>query len=111
MLTPGSGVSAGLPAGLSKRSRIETTQRRHAPEADDALPRSALRVWIKLACLGALAGWIVFSPTWLAPELNMSRSAIFDGLRALADRGYIERGRAGRLTSARCVVTTGRGHE
>lgn len=76
------------------------------PEEDNGLSRAAVRVWYALAHRGALANWLDFSPTHLAPEIDVSRSAIFAALKELAMRGFIERGRAGRLTSAHCKAPT-----
>src|SRR5690348_6263389 len=74
------------------------------PEESNELSPAAVRGWYALAHRGALATWLDFSPTWLAPEIEMSRSGIFAALRELAMKGYIERGRAGRLSRAHCVT-------
>ena len=95
-------VSARYTPGYS-RSR-SASPRPLYPEEDSALSSSARRVWYALAHRGALAHWLDFSPTWLAPEIEMSRSAMFAALRELKMSGYIERGRRGRLTSAHCVT-------
>lgn len=96
-------VSARYTPGYSSRYR-DTSPRPLYPEEDSALSSSARRVWYALAHRGALARWLDFSPTWLAPEIEMSRSSMFAALRELTMRGYIERGRRGRLTSAHCVT-------
>lgn len=97
-------VSARYTSGYARyRSAVP---RPRYPEEDSALSSSARRVWYALAHRGALANWLDFSPTWLAPEIEMSRSAIFAALRELTMKGYIERGRAGRLTRAHCVTPT-----
>lgn len=96
-------VSARYTPGYSSRYR-DTSPRPLYPEEDSALSSSARRVWYALAHRGALANWLDFSPTWLAPEIDMSRSSMFAALRELTMRGYIERGRRGRLTSAHCVT-------
>ena len=74
------------------------------PEEDSALSGAAVRLWYALAHRGALAGPLVFSPSRLAPEIEMSRAGIFAALRELTMKHYIERARSGRLTSARCVT-------
>jgi DNA-binding MarR family transcriptional regulator len=79
------------------------------PEEDNGLTRAAVRLWYALAHRGALANWLDFSPTRLAPEIDMSRAGIFAALRELTMKGYIERGRIGRLSRAHCVTPTRRG--
>ena len=74
------------------------------PEEDNDISRAAVRLWYALAHRGALASALAFSPSRLAPEIDMSRSAMFGALRELAMKHYIERGKVGRLTSARCVT-------
>lgn len=95
------------PRALSASSR--GSQRVLYPEENNDVSRAAVRLWYALAHRGALANWLAFSPSRLAPEIDMSRSAIFAALRELTMRGYIERGRAGRLSRAHCV-TPKRGH-
>lgn len=76
--------------------------RPHLPDERNELSRSAVRAWDALARRGALANWYCFSPSRLAPELGISRSTMFAALRELTARGYLERGRAGRLSRVRC---------
>ena len=93
------------PGSSSGYSRSRSASPRPVyPEEDSALSSSARRVWYALAHRGALASWLDFSPTWLAPEIEMSRSSMFAALRELTMTGYIERSRRGRLTSAHCVT-------
>ena len=74
------------------------------PEEDSGLSRAAIRVWYALAHRGALRERLEFSPSRLAPEIEMGRATIFAALRELTVRQFIERGRLGRLTTARCVT-------
>lgn len=98
-------VSARYTPGQPGYSRYRSaTSRLLYPEEDSSLTSGARRVWYALIHRGALANWLDFSPTWLAPEIEMSRSAVFAALRELTMKGYIERGRRGRLTSAHCVT-------
>ena len=79
------------------------------PEEDNGLTRRAIRVWYALAHRGALANWLDFSPSRLAPEIEMCRASIFAALRELVMKGFILRARIGRLTRVRCVTPRRRG--
>lgn len=79
------------------------------PKLDATLSRGALRVYLTLADERIHAdpdGWIVFSPTRLAAESCIARAMMFRGLKELAARGHIERGRRGRFTSVRIVTSS-----
>lgn len=77
------------------------------PEENNSLTRAALRVWYALAHRGALGNWLDFSPSRLAAEIDMCRSAMFSALKELKEKGFILRGKIGRLTRARCVTPKG----
>lgn len=74
------------------------------PEEENGLTRAAIRVWYALAHRGALSTWLDFSPSRLAPEIEMCRASIFAALRELKMKGFILRARIGRLTRVRCVT-------
>lgn len=89
--------------------RIGASPKPLYPEEDNGLTRAAVRVWYALAHRGALANWLDFSPSRLAPEIEICRASIFAALRELKDKGFILRTRIGRLVRVRCVTPQRRG--